>query len=85
MPIEKLISGIDKKADLFFDIELGRTTKHHSKGKIWRCEAQLDLPGIKSMIRAESLAESLRAAVDEVKSEILSEIKKYKERTRVQG
>lgn len=84
-PVKKLISGIDKNTDLIFDIELGRTTKHHNKGKIWRAEAQLNLPGLKSLLRAEAEAASLREAIVSVKGEILSEIKKYKEKTRVQG
>ena len=84
-PVRRLIKKIDDKADVVFDIELAKATKHHQKGRIWRAEAQLDLPGLKSLLRAEAEAVSLREAIDIVRGEILSEIKKYKEKTRVQG
>ena len=79
-PVTKLLKRLDEKVDIQFDIELARTTRHHRKGKIWRAEAQLSLPYQKKMLRAEALTESLRASVDEVKYELLGEIKKYKER-----
>lgn len=79
-PVTKLLKHLDEKADIQFDIELARTTQHHRKGKIWRAEAQLSLPYQKKMLRAEALTESLRASVDEVKHELLGEIKKYKEK-----
>ena len=84
-PVERLIKKTDDKSDVIFDIELAKTTKHHQKGLIWRAEAQLDLPGLKSVLRAEAMAGSLREAIDIVRGEILGEIKKYKEKTRVQG
>ncbi len=84
-PVNKLIAKIDRNTDIVFDIELGRTTKHHRKGKIWRAEVQISLPGLKNMLRAEALAESLEEAVNLAKNEITQEIKKYKEKTRVQG
>ena len=85
LPVKKLLVKIDPKSDVIFDIELGRTTKHHNKGKIWWAEAQISLPGLKNMLRAEALAESLAEAVSLVKNEITQEIKKYKEKTRIQG
>lgn len=75
-PVQKLLVKPDQKADVLLEIELAKTTKHHQKGLIWRAEAQLNLPGLKSLLRAEAVAESLRAAVDEVKDELLKEIKK---------
>lgn len=85
LPIKKLIAKLDAKMDIILDIELGRTTKHHNKGKIWRSEIQLALPGLKRMLRAETVAESLQKAVNLVKNEITREIKKYKEELRTQG
>ena len=79
-PVEKLLGKLDQKTDIIFEIELGRTTKHHNKGKIWRAEAQLSLPYRKKVLRAEACTESLRASVDEVKYELIREIKKYKEK-----
>lgn len=83
-PIKKLLPALDEKLDVILDIELGRATKHHNKGRIWKAEAQLSLPGIKKMMRAETRAESLREAVNLTKNAILREIKKYKEKSRIQ-
>lgn len=77
-PVRKLLGKFDKEADVIFELELAKTTKHHQKGLIWRAEAQLSLPGLKSLLRAEAVAENLRAAVNEVKDELLKEIKKRK-------
>ena len=85
LPVKKLLVKIDPKSDVIFDIELGRVTKHHAKGKIWRAGAQISLPGLKNMLRAEAIAESLAEAVNLAKNEITQEIKKYKEKTRIQG
>lgn len=84
-PIQKLIQKIDRKTDILLEIELAKSTKHHQKGLIWRAEVQMDLPGLKSVLRAEAEAANLQEAIVIVKGEILSEIKKYKERSRVQG
>lgn len=78
LPVEKLISKIDEKSDIIFDVELAKTSKRHQKGQIWRAEAQLSLPGKKAPLRAEAVAESIQIAVNETKNEILREIKKYR-------
>ena len=57
-------------------VELERTTEHHQKGKVFRAEAQMRLPG--QSIRAESTKEDLRTAIVEVKDELQKILKKYK-------
>lgn len=57
-------------------VEVGKTTGHHYKGKIFRAECQIRLPG--KSLRSESVKEDLRLAVDEVKDELQREIKKYR-------
>lgn len=57
-------------------VEIERTTKHHRKGKIFRAECQIKLPG--KIIRAESTKRDIRLAVDEIKDELQRELKKYK-------
>ena len=60
------------------DIEIGRTTHHHNKGKVWRAEVNAALPG--SFLRCEAAAEDLRQAIDLLSVECAGEIKKYKEK-----
>lgn len=79
-PVEHRIKRLDQQLDIIFDIELARTTKHHTKGKIWRAEAQLTLPYLKKTLRSEAKTESVHASIDEVKYEILRELEKYKDK-----
>ena len=81
-PVRRLLGDIDAKVDLLFDVEFERTTHHHRHGKIWRAEAQLNLPRRSSELRAEAMGESLEEAVNIVKSELLREIARYKEERR---
>ena len=76
--VEKLL--VRDEEPLILDIEVGRTTKHHKAGKIFRAEANLKIG--KTMLRAEEAAESLNEAIDEVEYELGREIKKFKERKR---
>jgi ribosomal subunit interface protein len=76
-PIEKLV---DKKESehAILEIELGRTTKHHQKGGVWRAEANVTI-GAK-MFRAESFGESPHEVVDLLENEIIREVKRDKEK-----
>jgi len=57
-------------------IEIGRITRHHQKGDIFRAEAQMRFPG--KTLRAESEREDLKLAIVEVKDELQRELKKHK-------
>jgi len=59
-------------------VEIGRTSRHHKKGDIYRAEIQLYLP--KKHLRAVSKSIDLRAAVIEARDELDREIRKYKGR-----
>ncbi len=59
-------------------VEIGRTTKHHQTGDIFRAEINLSING--KLFRAESEQESLYAAIDEVRDDLELEIKKFKEK-----
>lgn len=56
------------------DVELEKTTKHHTTGKIYRAEFNVRMG--KTLFRAEELAESIEAAIDAAKDEVKSEITK---------
>lgn len=90
--LNKKVGDIDNllpKSDfeLSARIELGKTTFHHQAGNIFRAEINLQVPG--KLLRSEAEAETLYAAIDEMKDQIQREIKKYKEKiitkTRKQG
>jgi len=80
LPVRKLLSKQDREMDIVLDVEFAKITKHHNEGKIWKCEANLDLPHRNQILRAESFGESLEEAVNLVKYELMREIRKYKEK-----
>jgi ribosomal subunit interface protein len=56
-------------------VEIGKTTHHHHKGKVFRAEGQMKIPG--KSLRAESIKEDLHLAIDDVRSELQRELKNY--------
>lgn len=56
-------------------IEIGKSTDHHRKGKIFFAEVNLELPH--KMLRATVDSEDLYLAIDLVKREMEREIKRY--------
>lgn len=61
-------------------IEIGKTTKHHKKGDIFRAEADLVLPH--AVIRAEAETPDLYASIDLLETELQRQIKTRKEKAR---
>ena len=74
--IEKYINPEDTSA--IADIEVGKTTNHHQSGDIFRAEINLHIAG--SELRAESETEDLYASVNDIKEEIIRQIRKTKEK-----
>lgn len=58
------------------EIEVGRTTRHHQTGDIFRAEINLSVGG--KLFRAESEKDDLFAAIDEVRDDLAREIRKFK-------
>jgi len=70
---------IDPKDESFqCDVEVEKTTDHHKQGDIYRAEVNLHIAG--SNFRAESRAESIFAAFDEVKDEMSKELRRNKDK-----
>ena len=80
--IEEKIGGVDKLLDdmdrnvVEARVEVGRTTRHHQKGDIFRAEVNLTLPG--QLLRVVAEERDLRTAIDRVKEDLQREIKKYR-------
>jgi len=73
--IEKFLGEIPV---LNMDFEVEMTTKHHLKGKIFRAEANLNLPG--QLLRVEKTEKDLYKAIDKVKDHLAQQIVKHKEK-----
>jgi ribosomal subunit interface protein len=72
--LEKLL--IREKPPLEAGVELTRLTWHHQKGMVFRTEVNLVLHGHK--IIAEAGAYSIKEAIDQVKDELETEIKRHR-------
>lgn len=62
------------------DVEVGMITSKHQKGKIYRAEINLQVPG--ELLRVEKEAEDLFKAIDKVKDHMAQLIVKYKDKKR---
>ncbi|MCX6738302.1 MAG: HPF/RaiA family ribosome-associated protein [Candidatus Parcubacteria bacterium] len=71
---ESVSTGEKEKVEAF--VEIGKISKHHLKGDVFRAEVQLILP--KKSLRAVARDNDLRVAINIAKEEIQGEIKKYK-------
>ena len=78
-PLAKLEKTLQEK-DVEIWVEIGRTSKHHRKGDIFRAEAQMRLPG--KSIRAEATTSNLRKSINQVRNKLQREIVEYKETKR---
>jgi ribosomal subunit interface protein len=59
-------------------VEIGKPSRHHHKGPVFYAEANVSIGG--KILRAEAQHEDLRSAIVQVKEELQSQIKKFKEK-----
>ncbi|OGL71481.1 ribosomal subunit interface protein [Candidatus Uhrbacteria bacterium RIFCSPHIGHO2_02_FULL_54_11] len=60
------------------DVEVGKTTHHHQKGDVMRCEVNLQVPG--ALLRVEKTEKDLYKAIDKVKDHLARQIKDWRGR-----
>jgi len=77
--IEKFINENDAK-NAQVQIEVGKTTRHHQSGDIFRAELNISLGG--KHLRAVSEQATLYAALDDARDEMVREITSYKGKQR---
>ncbi len=78
--IEEKFASLEKFANdiMQVDVDLGKLTNHHNKGKIMNCAAVLQLKG--SVIKIERTAEELYKAIDKVKDHLRETLSQDKDR-----
>jgi len=79
--VEKKLATLDKKVSRFgtsvtAEVEVGKTSKHHNKGLVFRAEVHVRLPG--KLVYAEALNKDLYAAVTDAKREAERQIADFK-------
>jgi putative sigma-54 modulation protein len=78
---EKKIATLDAKVKRFgtavtAEIEVGKTSKHHKKGEVFRAEVHVRLP--KKLVYAEALHDDLYTAIGNAKKEAERQIMAFK-------
>ncbi len=80
--VEKKVGSLEKLCEHYSPcdvrVEVGKTGEHHQKGKIWRAEMQMTIPG--ASLRAESIEEDLYAAIDSAKDDLRRQLVAHKEK-----
>ncbi len=76
--LAKMIVKAERTSEPELVVEIGRTTRHHHRGLVYRAEANLRLPG--KMIRAEHIDLDLRVAIDRLRDKLHLELDKLKTR-----
>ncbi|KKR49122.1 MAG: Ribosomal subunit interface protein [Candidatus Magasanikbacteria bacterium GW2011_GWC2_40_17] len=75
--LEKYLKRLDQ-GSVEARVEVGKITKHHNKGDIFRAEINLTVPG--KVLRAEEENSNLYAAIDLMHDEIKRQIVSFKEK-----
>lgn len=80
--VEKKIGSLEKLCEGYSPcdvrVEVGKTSEHHQKGKIWRAELMMSIPG--ASLRAEAVEEDLYAAIDRAKDDLKRQLVEHKEK-----
>jgi putative sigma-54 modulation protein len=74
--IEKFTAANDESA--MCDVELGKTTKHHKNGDVFRTEINLHIKG--KNLRAVAEMDDLFASIDIAKDEMIRELQSNKDK-----
>lgn len=72
--LEKFVGSVKKDAEIQAWVEIGRISRHHEQGDVFKAEIQMKLPHASVMVNAEG--EDLYAVIDKAKDEMQREIKK---------
>ncbi len=80
--INEKIGGLDKYFDGILEVrvDVGKTTKHHNKGDVFRAEVNVTVPH--KVVRSEAVSDDLYKAINEAKEHAKRELVTYKEKMR---
>lgn len=78
--LEKLLPENVSRDDHLVNVEVGKTSNHHKSGDIFRAEVSMIFEG--RPLYAVSELHDLYSAIDDVRDEIVAEVKKVKDKRR---
>lgn len=77
--LDRFLKRWEHEGEIEAWIEVGRTSRHHHKGDVFRAEVTVRMPQ-KKVLRADDENMDVRTAIDMVRDKVFQEIKKYRER-----
>lgn len=77
-PLGKLFKEMDDFGAIEMLVELGRVTRHHEHGNVFRAAASVIIK--KKTIMAEAVANDIREAVDVLKGKLRIELERHKDK-----
>ncbi|MBI2624508.1 ribosome-associated translation inhibitor RaiA [Candidatus Parcubacteria bacterium] len=76
--LERILSRWGDEAEAY--VEIGRTTRHHRQGEVYKAEMNLRFPG--GMVRVVREEVDIYTAIDRMRDEVLQELAQYKGKRR---
>ncbi len=77
-PLGRLVKRFEESGELIAFVEVGRVTRHHKHGDVFRAAVTIETP--QKNFFAENNNVDLHIAIDVVKNKIKDDIVKYKEK-----
>ena len=78
--LEHYMQNMGESDEIYARVEIGKSSKHHNKGPIFYAEVNIHIGQGQVLFRGESEREELRDAMVEVKNEVQTQIRRYKEK-----
>lgn len=78
--LEHLMGGMGSSDEIYARVEIGKSTEHHHKGPFFYAETNIHIGQGQVLFRAQSEREDLREAIVEVKNELQTQIRRYKDK-----
>lgn len=75
---KRLFSGESSGASGLFNVEVGRTTRHHRSGDVFR--AEINFRGAQEQAHVVAERSDIYAALDEAKDELVRELRKARKK-----
>lgn len=75
--LEKFLRHYSRESgELIFEVEIGKTTRHHKQGNVFR--AEINFTAGDTNLRAEAVKDDLYAAIDEAKDDMSRQLRRRK-------